>query len=180
MAIGHKASPVYAKTLFEAATEKGVASEVLKDMQLIEEVLRNTQGVVAFLKNPIVSREKKIEILNSTFEGKLQDLTFKFFALLQKKDRLEIVGEIAEHYRGLEEKSRGILRAKVSSAVSLEKQQLEDIQSKLQQAYPGRNFLIEQEVDPDLLGGFRIFIGDTIIDHSIKNKLSLLRRKLVA
>ncbi len=175
-----KAAGIYAKTLLKASMDENNSAKVYDDMTLIADVFNQTPGLRRFLENPVLNSEKKSEVLLFSFASKVSPLTEKFFTLLAKRDRLSILESAAEQFIILEESRRNVLKAQVTSASALTAEQLARIEAMLRKLEPGKTFQIQHSIDPNLLGGFSVSMGDTIIDTSLRRKLNNLRRKLAA
>ncbi len=180
-----KAAAVYARTLLEAAadgksaTGGSVPAEVGADMKALAETFGKLPGLDKFLANPIRGTEEKAALLAPAV-ATLNGLTQRFLKLLETKNRLALLPQIAEEYGVQEERKRNIERATVVSAAALGAEQLQKLTRVLEAKRPGKTFILTNRIDPSLIAGFRIVEGDTITDASIKNKLELLRQKLAA
>jgi F-type H+-transporting ATPase subunit delta len=174
-----KAAIVYARTLLETAAGQGSPAPVTADMQALAETFAKLPALKKYLANPILGADKKAKLLASA-AGAFAPLTRKFLKLLETKNRLGLLGAIAEEYVALEEAGRNILRATVTSAVPLGKDQIEKLAKGLEARRPGKKIILTNPIDASLIAGFRIQQGDQITDASIKHKLEQLRQKLAA
>lgn len=174
-----KAAVVYARTLLQSAEAAGSQPAVTADMQALSEAFRQLPALRKFLANPIVGAERKAQMLSAAAKA-FAPLTQKFLKLLEIKNRLGILRGIAEEYIALEEERRNVVRATVTSAVPLAKEQLDKLSKGLEAARPGKKVILNNQIDPTLIAGFRIRQGDIITDASIKHKLELIKQKLAA
>src|SRR5688572_20077407 len=110
----------YAKSLMELAMENKKLDAVRKDMKLVEQVCRENREFQLFLTSPVIKTDKKIEVLNSVFKGKLGDLTMSFLVLLAKKHRESYLPEVAEAFDEQYKKNQNIFSAVVTSARGLD------------------------------------------------------------
>ena len=103
-----------------------------------------------------------------------------FFKLLIRKNRVHLFAEIPAAFINYFESHKNILRATIKSVQKLSDEQLAKIKSKIMQKTGAGEVLVKNIVDPKLIAGIQIKMGDTIIDANIKNKLTQLKRKLAA
>ncbi len=175
-----KTAQVYAKALMEYAEDSRTRDKSLEDISMILDVFKKTPGLNDFLKNPVIGKEKKIELLKAGLLPKLSEGVHRFVILLFQKSRLPLLKEVSENFIRLDEESRNILRAQIISATQLSPQQLENITRKLEASRPGKTFILSNRVDDSLIAGFQIKEGDHITDASVKHQLLTLKRKLAA
>ena len=175
-----KATHRYAKTFFKLSLEKDNIDDVVKDMKSIARILRTTSGLRAFLSNPIVSNEMVNNLLLNKIKDGVNPLTMKFFNLLLKKNRVHLIPEIPRAFIAYYEAHKNILRATIKSVQKLSDDQILAITEKLKIKTGAKDIQIKNIVDPKLIAGIQVKIGDTIIDANIKNKLVQLKRKLAA
>ncbi|WP_266203431.1 ATP synthase F1 subunit delta [Pontibacter kalidii] len=166
----------YAKSLIELAAEKNVLEQVHADMQLFSQVVSQNRDFRLLLQNPIVKSDKKLAILNGVFKGKVNEMTLAFFILIARKNREAILDAVAtafqEQYRVLQ----GIQSAEVVSAVPLTPALRDELGQKLV-AQTGKRIELVERVDPSLIGGFVLRVGDKQIDNSVKNSLRKLKNQ---
>jgi F-type H+-transporting ATPase subunit delta len=174
-----KAAVIYARTLLETAESKGELPKVTADMQALAETFRQLPALHKYLGNPILGADAKAKLLG-TAAGSLAPLTRQFLRLLETKNRLSILRAVADEYIALEESRRNVLRATVTSAVPLAKEQIDKLSKGLETNRPGKKIILTNIIDKSLIAGFRIQQGDVITDASIKNKLEQLKQKLAA
>jgi F-type H+-transporting ATPase subunit delta len=174
-----KAAVVYARTLLETAAAQGSQPQVSADMQALAETFRQLPALNKFLANPIIGADRKAQLLAAAASS-FAALTRKFLKLLETKNRLSILRAIAEEYIALEEAGRNVLRATVTSAVPLAKDQIDKLAKGLEASRPGKKIILINQIDASLIAGFRIQQGDIITDASIKHKLDSIKQKLAA
>lgn len=166
----------YAKSLIDLAEERGTLEEVRQDMQLFSKTANETRDFRLLLKNPIVKSDKKLSILKAIFDGKISDLTSKFFQIITQKNREAILESVAAEFETQYNLRKGIQIASVTTAVPL----TEDLRNEFSQMVArktGKTIQLEEKIDPSLIGGFVLTIGDTQVDDSIKSSLQRLRNK---
>ncbi len=167
----------YAKSVFDLAIELKLVDQVYKDMLLLEQVCKDNRSLVILLKNPIIKYDYKLKVLNRIFEKHVGDLTKKFFALVCRKNRADILAEASRVFVSLYHDYKGIVRAHVTSAVDLSKEIRKDFEAIVSKA-TGKKVELNTKVDESLIGGYVLQVGDNMVDNSLKNKLGSLRRGL--
>jgi F-type H+-transporting ATPase subunit delta len=131
-----------------------------------------------FLTSPVVPPDRKRAALAELLP-ELAPPVHNFLTLLARRDRLELVPEIAAQFRRRVNEHRGIQVAQVTTAVPLDERQRDLIATRLS-ARTGKQVVLETQVDPAILGGVVAQIGDDVIDGSVRGRLERLRRALTA
>ncbi|MGE3271666.1 MAG: F0F1 ATP synthase subunit delta [Chloroflexota bacterium] len=131
-----------------------------------------------FLTSPVVPSEKKQGVLAALLPGVSPEVQ-RFLAILAHRDRLELVPEVASVFRRLVNEHRGIAVAEITTAVPIDDRQKAVIASRLGRRL-GKTVVLEEHVDPSILGGVIAQVGDNVIDGSIRGRLERLRRTLTA
>ncbi|MFD1768385.1 F0F1 ATP synthase subunit delta [Sphingobacterium suaedae] len=169
----------YAKSLLELAREQGNVDVVKTDIDQLIAVLKSNSDLLRVLKNPIISVDKKQNILTSLFEGKINPLILSFFGILVRKGRANILLEIAQEFVREYNEVKGIVKASVVSATALSEQNLQALASKIAQEINAQ-VVLTNTVDTSLIGGFVVRVGDRQIDASIAGKLNKLEKYFVS
>ncbi|MDN4166137.1 ATP synthase F1 subunit delta [Cytophagales bacterium LB-30] len=165
----------YAKSLLGLAHEKGVLEEVNADMRLFAQVADANYDFVLLMKNPIVNHAKKLQVLTALFSKKVNPLTLEFFKIITRKNREEVLPGIAKEFGLQYNIFKGIVEAKVTTTFALDaasRKQFVDIIKEVTK----KEVALKEAVNPDLIGGFILTIGDRQIDESVSGKLYALRR----
>jgi len=166
----------YAKSLFYLAVEEKLEDEMKKDMELISAVCSESRGLVVMLKNPIIKYDKKLSILKKIFESHVNQMVARFFALLARKNRANILPEIADIWLNLYNEHKKIVKANIISAISLTDAERDKIKKMVAEHTKKQEVQLDEVVDQSLIGGFILRIGDEQVDHSLSGKLNTLRR----
>lgn len=161
----------YAKSLLELAQEQGNLPAILEDIKGFNQAASHRE-LYLLLKSPIVSAGKKREVFKAIFDGKFNDLTMSFFDIILRKGREaylpEIGAEFVEQYKQLEKVSSVTL----TTAQPITDDALESIKAKLLGSdITQESVEIKTEVNPELIGGFIVQVGDKLIDASVAHKL---------
>ncbi|MFD2246921.1 ATP synthase F1 subunit delta [Pontibacter ruber] len=164
----------YAKSLIELAEEKGVLEQVHADMKLFTKVLAGNRDFYLMLRNPIIKSDKKLAVINAVFAGKVQPMTEMFFQIVARKNRESLLEFIATEFEKQYNLIKGIQRAQVVSAAPLAPALRDELGSRLA-AQTGKTIQLEESVDPSLIGGFVLRVGDKQFDSSVRNNLRKLK-----
>ena len=172
---GTRAALRYAKAVLNLAKDKNLAEVVNTDLQLIVNTLEANQDLDDVLLNPVIKSGVKKNILTKVFKTKVNGITQGLLNLLIEKKRLNILVDIAKEYAIIYDFDMGIEVAKVTTAVALTKELENTILEKVK-SLTGKAVTIKNTVNPDLIGGFILRVGDKQYDASITGKLNLLKR----
>lgn len=167
----------YVKSLLGLAVEQGVLEAVNTDMQFFDRVCHSNRDFVLMLKSPIIRHEKKKEILNKLFLGKVHPLTMSIIEILTKKNREPLLPSIATEFHNAYNVYKGIGKASVTSTVPIDAELRSELVALVKKLSNKTQIELEEKVDKDLIGGFILNVGDRQIDASIKNKLKVLKNK---
>lgn len=176
---GKAAARPYAKALFALAQERSLTDQIARDLEALLEVVR-TPELEEFFGLPWVSAAAKRAAAGevATRAG-VSPLARDFLILVSGQGRADHLEAIAAGYRELLDLSRGVVRARVRTAVALGEEERAALSTRLGQALDGKRVLLEESVDPELLGGFVAEIGSVIVDGSLDGQLARLRERLV-
>lgn len=161
----------YAAALFEASAGKG---EQLR--QELGDAYRRLAPSLETLKNPTVAPAAKKELAAKNAGG-ASERTLNFLKLLIDKKRMGLLPIIVSDFGRLLDENAGRVRAQVRSAAELGPQEL-DLLAKRLKAVAGKDVVVEAKVDPELLGGVVVRMGDTVLDGSIQGQLRQLKARL--
>lgn len=167
----------YAQALTEEAQAAGQLDAVDADVSLLAETLDGSRDLRQLLGSPVVTRDKKEAVLTRLFEGKLSDLTARFVRLLVSKDREGDLADVLGAYRQLRDERTGTVEATVRTAKPLAPEQMTQLQASLE-ARSGSTVRMRYEIDPSLIGGLVVRLGDVVYDQSVKHQLDTLRDQL--
>jgi len=173
-----RVSSRYVKSLLDLAVEQGKLEEVHSDMLLFDSVCRENRNFVLMLKNPVIRHDKKREILERLFSGKVGDLTKAIFDIITRKNREALLPEIARGFYYAYNRYKGIGNATVITVMEID-EALRNQFSKMAREISGDQQVdLVEKVDPALIGGFILNVGDQQIDASLRKKLNVLRMNL--
>jgi len=163
-------SRVYAEALFRVARNKGVVAEIGESLQGVGAVVRDTPEFRRFLRAPMIETARKKAVVESVFHGRIEDLLVDFLCLLIDKDREDAIEGIVEQYRLLADREAGRMRVGVRTAQPLSEAQRQKLESTLRDVLQ-HECLLDTRVEPELIGGMVLRIGDKLYDGSVRRQL---------
>lgn len=168
----------YAKSIFGLAAEQKILAQTVKDMRLINKVSTNSPDFVNMLKSPLIHADAKQKIIDRIFGNKIESrVTNPLLKLIISKRREQFLPHIAKAFMDLYDKAKGIERGVLTSAVELSSEEAEAIREVVAKEL-GKKFEMETAVDPDLIGGFSLKIGDRLFDGSVSGSLRRLKQEM--
>ncbi|MDQ0339417.1 F-type H+-transporting ATPase subunit delta [Caldalkalibacillus uzonensis] len=167
----------YAKALFEVAKEKDELDLVKQELQNIQELLNQNPAFVQFLRHPLIEKQAKKEFIGKVFAGQLSQAMTGLLHLLIERDRENELEDIAAYYADLLNKERGVVDAVVTTVSPLSEEQEEQLRQVFGRI-TNKNVRLHPVVDPGILGGIKVKIGDRIYDGSVQGKLSRFERMI--
>jgi F-type H+-transporting ATPase subunit delta len=165
----------YAKAILETAVSTGKANQVNDDMISIVAAVNSSADLKDFLASPIITSEVKMNVLSEVF-GSVQEDTKSLFRLLQENKRFEILEAIAAQFNVQFDDMNGVEVAKVTTAFPI----TADLEAKIlakATAMSTKKITIQNTVDPSIIGGFILRIGDKQYNASVSNRLQELKRE---
>ena len=167
----------FAEAAFGVARDQDQLDAWLEALEQASSVFEH-QAAASFLTSPVITAERKRAVMAELLPG-APAMVQSFFEILARRDRLELLPQIAAAFRRLLNEYRGIAVAQVTTAVPIDERQQAQIASRLGQRL-GKTVVLETSVDPAIIGGVVAQIGDDVIDGSVRGRLERLRRRLIA
>jgi F-type H+-transporting ATPase subunit delta len=167
----------YARALFLVTEKRSETARALEDLIGLGSLLEPKARLARFLANPETRLADKREMIDRAFRGRVLPTVAVFVDLLLRKKRLGEFAMIVEQFEALVEKALGVTRAHVVSAVPLDEQESKRLHQVLE-GYTKAHVKLTREVDPELLGGALVRIGDRVIDRSVKTLLETIEERL--
>ena len=172
----------YAEAVRDLAFKEGgdsLADTVLVDLKLVNDVITSYPTFQQILDHPSITAEDKRAAIVKAFSGKVSDLSLRLFELLLDKRRLNLLPFIEKQYHELLNEHKRILSANLISAEPINEKAVADIKARLTE-HLGKKLELAVEVDPSLIGGLVLRLGDQVLDGSLKGKLRNLERTLLS
>mgnify|MGYP001254011044 CR=1 FL=1 len=168
----------YAKALFELGEEKSILDELADELTVVKSIFENDESLNKFYENPRVSREKKIELTRQVFKD-LSQTTLNTLLLLVEKRRINLVSEVVQSFVDLKNEASGIAEADVYSVRELTEDEKKQIQTVFEKKLNINTLRLNNIVDPSILGGLKIHIGNKIFDGTVQTQLKRLEQNIV-
>ncbi len=172
-----RAASRYVKSLLVLAVEQKVLDEVHRDMLLFSKVCEENRAFTVMLQNPVIKHDKKLQILEKIFKGKVHSLTIAFFEIITRKNRESILSGIAKEFHNAFNAYKGIGKATVITAVPLDAGLRSEFEKLVSHYSDQKQVELIEKVDREIIGGFVLNIGDRRIDASLNNKIKKLKLK---
>ena len=165
---------VYGRSLFEVASEQDKTDEIREQLGQFADALRDNRDLAIFFFSPYFSTPEKKDGLKKTVQGADETLV-NFLELLIEKHRMPAVFRIRRYYDGLWEQENKVLPVQISTATALDDKIVKQIGDRIAKD-TGQKIELTADVDPDILGGIVLRVGNSILDASIRNRLDNLRK----
>ena len=178
--IGNVVSRRYAAALFSLGKEAGMAEleRYGASLSALGEAVEKTPKLAEAFRNPVLSSEEKKKVVLSLLDvaggGAVEK---RFCALLADKDRLNLLPAIAADFGVMLDEASGISRGVVTTAVELDDEHMNKIKNKLE-SQTGRKLVLEYVIDPAIIGGIILRVGDSVYDASLRAQLDNLRESI--
>jgi F-type H+-transporting ATPase subunit delta len=167
----------YAKSLIDLAIEQNSLEETLKDMQLLDAICKQSREFISMMRSPVIKADKKLAITEAVLKGRISELTSAFIRLLISKGREQNLDEIAQAFIVQYRHNKKIRMVKLTTAAKVDQSVVDLLRSKLEQSYPGSAIEMETTIDPSLLGGFILDVGDQQLNASIARDLHDIKKQ---
>ena len=169
----------YAKSLIDLANERNQVEAVYNDMLFLQALCRESQDFLMLLRSPVVKADKKIAIVLAVTKGKISELTDSFNRLMITKGRESYLPEISSAFIDQYKQQKGIHTIKLTTAVPVTEDVKKQIISQVQKQTNLSNIELNATVNEDIIGGFVIEIGDTLVDASIAYDLNKIKAQFM-
>lgn len=164
----------YVKSLIGLAIEQQVLEAVRTDMKTFAHTCRHNKEFTRMLRSPIIRQDKKLAVIQALFQSQMHPLTLAFIAILTRKYREPLLPQIAEGFQTAYNDYKGIGTASVITATPIDESVRAELAHMVRQLVQKPAIELEERVDPSLVGGFVLNVGDQQIDASVKRALKKL------
>jgi F-type H+-transporting ATPase subunit delta len=172
---------VYAEALLASAAKQSLSAEdVAGELNDFVRALGKDADVAAFLASPAVGKKAKAAVLGPALKDHASDLLRGLVGVLAQNNRLDLLRSVAAAFGQLLDERSGRVRVKVTAAVALSDAQKAALTKNLTGILGDREPVLDVRIDPDLLGGLVVQVGDSVIDTSVRSRLQSLRSLLLA
>ena len=171
---------VYAEALLNAAHKQGQADNVLAELDsLIKDVFDRDPRLETLFSGAAIGRKARAAALERVFKNRASDTFYRFLLVVNEHERLDLLRAILTEARDLHDERRRRLRVLVYSAVPMDEEQQAAIGARVRERFDLEPVLVSI-LDPNLLGGLKIRIGDRQFDATVRARLDLLRQQMIA
>jgi F-type H+-transporting ATPase subunit delta len=167
---------VYARSLFEAAKDQDKLDEIREQLGTFADAVAESHDLQVFLFSPYLSTEEKKQGLRRAIEG-ADEAFLNFLDLVVENHRMPAIFRVRREFDELWEEENQLLPVQVTSAVPLDDAIVQEIGSTIGEQ-TGKQVELSSHVDPDILGGIVVRVGNSILDASIRNRLEQLRKQV--
>lgn len=175
---GLDVADVYAAALYALADEAGRVDEVRAELDALNELVAAQPELLALLESAVIDAEARGESLERMFRGRLSDTVVNTVQVMNQHGRAGLLHALRSRFIQRTEDARGQVEATATSAVPLDSDQQAEI-VRLAEQLSGKRPLLKFEVDPEVLGGLILTVGDYRYDHSIRRHLHVARQQLL-
>jgi len=169
----------YAKSLIDLANERNQVEPVYNDMLFLQALCRDSRDFLMLLRSPVVKADKKTVIVDAVTKGKISELTAAFSRLLINKGRESNLPEVIVSFIDQYKQQKGIHTIKLTTAVPVTEDVKKQIIGQVQKQTSLSNIELNATVNEDIIGGFVLEIGDTLVDASIAYDLNKIKAQFM-
>jgi F-type H+-transporting ATPase subunit delta len=167
---------VYARALFEVAKEHDLLDDIREQLAMFADALSDNRDLMTFFFSPDFSTEEKKDGLRRAVEG-AEPAFMNFLEALLERHRMPAIFRIRARYQKLWDEENKLLPVEITSAIELDKSIARNIGERIGEQ-TGRKVELSSKVDPEILGGIVLRVGNSILDASIRNRLNQLRKQV--
>lgn len=168
----------YAEALFQAAHDRGDLEDTLESLQEFVDALHESEELELFFYGPQIPETQKRRAIDALTES-MSDSTTNFLKLLVDNGRTEILEDTVRRYEELVEDYQGKVEVRMTTAMELSEEAVDEVKQRLGNILGGREVLLESEVDPTLVGGAVLTVGEMQVDASVRGQLQGLRQEML-
>ena len=169
----------YGQALFDLSLEEDRVSEYAEEMRIIKTAIAENPEFMVLLNHPQISREDKIEVIRNCLDGRASDSVTGFFVTVIQAGRQQFIQGMIEYFLDAVRKYQRIGVADVTSACALSDAQKAAVEKRLLETTDNVAVEINYQVDPEIIGGLIIRMGDKVADNSIRTKINTLTKALL-
>ena len=171
---------VYADALIELAQKNDAVDEIADECRQLSTLLEGEAQLQTLLSNPAITSAERVDLVERIFSGKVSDTLFRFLSVMARKDRLDELPAVLLSVRERVAEIRGEVEVDAWTASPMPDELRDSVRDRVAAALGGKTITLHEHVDPALLGGLKLRVGDRLLDGTAATRLRLLRRKLVA
>jgi F-type H+-transporting ATPase subunit delta len=169
---------IYAEALFQIADERGRVEEVYGELQQLECIFNDSKEFTTFLTSPKVERQEKKRLLQKVLSSDFSRLTIHFLLTLIDKNREILIPYMANEFKDILDRIHNRIDVEITSAMRLQDDLLRKATETLSRSL-NKEILVNQKIDPDILGGIVVRVEDRILDGSIRGQIERLKAQML-
>ena len=170
---------VYAEALLALGQKDGTLDTLAEETADLRTLLADNHDLSRLLTNPVIATDARQGMVQRMFEGKVSDTLYKFLQVLNRKGRLAALPGVCDAFATLVDEAQGKIEVDATVAAELDDATASRVADELGQTL-GKQVTLTQHIDPDILGGMKLRIGDRLIDASVATRLANVRQRLIA
>ncbi len=167
----------YAAALFGVAKKRNEVDAIAANLHEVSDAVRGSRDLMGVMHHPLLTLDKKKSVLRAVFGGRVRPDVEKFLFLVVEKKRAIMLPQIVTEFDRLVDEFRGESDAEAVTAVPLSPAQIASLEAALQKKF-GVKVRLQTRIDPDVLGGIQVRVGDKFIDATVRTKLERLSEQL--
>lgn len=171
-------SKTYGLALFELALEENALEQILEEEAFVKEVFAENEDLVTLLNHPKISKDEKIQVVENIFKGKISDTMVGFLVIVVTKERYDELNHIFQYLEEKVKEYKNIGVVSVTTAVELTEEQKLQLTKRLLEVTSFKQLEFYYEVNPDIIGGMILRIGDRVVDSSIRTEIDQMAKSL--
>lgn len=169
----------YADALFQLANEKNIIDKLILQLQEVKKVFQDGDKIYEFFYHPRIDKADKVKLIDESFKD-FDENIINLLKLLVERHRIEHVTAIVDYFIELYEEANEMATATVYSVRELTDVEKTELENSFKKKFNKKSVAIENIVDPSIIGGLKIRVGNTIYDGSISGKLNRIKNRLVS
>lgn len=171
-------SKTYGQALFELALEENALEQILEEEAFVKEVFAENEDLVTLLNHPKISKDEKIQVVENIFKSKISDTMVGFLVTVVTKERYDELNNIFQYLEEKVKEYKNIGVVSVTTAVELTEEQKVQLTNRLLEVTSFKQLEFNYEVNPDIIGGMILRIGDRVVDSSIRTEIDQMAKSL--
>ena len=171
-------SKTYGQALFELALEENALEQILEEEAFVKEVFAENEDLVTLLNHPKISKDEKSQVVENMFKGKISDTMVGFLVTVVTKERYDELNNIFQYLEEKVKEYKNIGVVSVTTAVKLTEEQKVQLTNRLLEVTSFKQLEFNYEVNPDIIGGMILRIGDRVVDSSIRTEIDQMAKSL--
>lgn len=164
--------------MFGVAQQHGNVEVVNNDLQFVRQTIQESRELRMLLEHPLVRNGDKKQIVSQLWESRIQPITFNFLRLLLDKRRIMALDAVALRFSQMLAAQKRQVGVTLTTAMDLDAAEIASLRAELERQW-SREVIMEAKVDPEILGGAVLQIGDQVVDGSLRARLNALKANLV-